>query len=337
MAQTSRASAPTSGQAPPAKPAQVSAGAAAAVATVTVTAAAAAAGEWLPTSEAVWRCYHGEGDGSPLELSVRFVLREGPMMAIPGLLLHRMKLHAGISHLFTLALGAQAASDACVTAANAELEGMERRRAEVRDALAAMPERLKAEEERLLKEFTTALNAQKRQLRRLWEAGRRDATLRAAGGMPAFVARHVPASLGECLDRAFAEGPGPLPSDAAARDADDTAAARSLTFASPPPAAASQMDDRQDTLATCFADTIPLVLGMDDGLGGEALPRSVGRGADAVALAAAGGGSLSSGSNASGCGLAVPPSSSASQKRPAEPGCAGQSRITAARLLDEPG
>lgn len=208
----------------------------------------------LPRSEALWTC-PDDAIGSPLKLSIRFLYREGPVVAVRGVDLPRTDLAVGLSRFFALAHGSQMAAAACVAAAEEERTSLQQRQEALQRKLEALPEQLEVEEERLLKEFAIVLNAQKRRCRSLWEAGRRDSARdQPLGSGPLGLRAQVaaPASIEDCLSR------GDL-----REEAEDVFVVQnpdsvfpSLTFASPPQAFAES--------GTCGVFTIPLTLGMSD-------------------------------------------------------------------------
>jgi len=243
----------------------------------------------VPRAEAIWTCAEGSGLGgvskgsAPLQLSVRLNFNEGPVVAIRGVLFPPADLSAGLMRFFALAHGAQTAADACVAAADEERAALLKRREALQGQLDALPVELEEEEERLLTEFVSVLNAQKRRCRRLWEARR--AELQGAEAPlvePAGADHKVPpgASLEDCLDRGDpVAAPGGLDGE---RD-DPLATMCSLTFATQPHLAASPPEPGGGAGGggTGSAFTIPLTLGM--GEFGEGL---LARAASAAAFAA---------------------------------------------------
>jgi len=249
----------------------------------------------FPLAEASWTC--PEGSAGPLKLVVRFIYREGPITAVPGVLLPPCGLSAGLSTLFGLAHGAQVAASACAAAAEEECAALQGRKESLKRDLDALESQVAAEEARLLEEFAAVLNAQKRRCRRLWEAGRGGLAI---GGAGAALAIPTAATIGQCIDlpdepappeapRLAAEGPAELAAGAAAGQPDTCAWGSSLAYCSPPgsPRGGSrQPRGRQDTcawgssLAYCSPPTqaasaavrgpepnvfsIPLTLGMND-------------------------------------------------------------------------
>jgi len=173
-------------------------------------------------AQAVWSLpREAAGNARHLELSVRFVYPEGPIVAVRGVQLPSAGLDRGIARFFDMAHNAQAAANARLTAAAQESAELAQRRELVQQQLEAVPEQLKAEEERLLHEFAGVLNAQKRRCRTLWEAEQRAKGAQVEEiGVPVHVHQSpVKPSLKDCLDRheppavnmGLGKEPGPTP------------------------------------------------------------------------------------------------------------------------------
>lgn len=153
-----------------------------------------------PASEAVWSCSRDED--AELVLSVRFLFKEGPVVAVRHVSLGRPLAAGTIQHLLALGQGAQVAADACVSAVEAQTVQLQRRQEELTKKLAELPGQLERQEQDLIAEFAALLNAQKRRCRRLYQ--RRQAQ---SGLLPER--RHLDeeplgpatATLAECLDR----------------------------------------------------------------------------------------------------------------------------------------
>lgn len=215
----------------------------------------AAAPPPLPHGEAVWSML--DIGAAPLDLTVRFVYREGPVVAVPRVTLQRANVSVGLSRFFALAHGAQMAAHACVNAAEVECAHLREQCDLLQKKVDLHQQNAEAEEERLMHEFAAVLNAQKRRCRKLWEASRRAG----AGDMGAFPVMHATASLEECLERqdpadecdvldGVGAGPGTV------------ASAVSLAYPSmtlPPEAGAEEGGEGKEA---SFA--IPFTLGMDD-------------------------------------------------------------------------
>merc|ERR1712232_1436904 len=122
----------------------------------------------LPTSEAVWTF---SGNDSSLSLSIRFIYREGPVVAVRGVLLQLTGLSAGLSRFFALAHGAQTAAVACITAAESECAELLKQQEALNRQLEALPKKAEEEDKMLLERMAQLLNSQKRRCRKLWEAG----------------------------------------------------------------------------------------------------------------------------------------------------------------------
>lgn len=216
----------------------------------------------LPIGEAVWTC----SEDSSLGLTIRFIYREGPVIAVRGVRLLCASLSAGLSKFFALACGAQDAAFRCVSEAESECAELQTQHESLQRRLETLPKESDAEDDRILKEMAHILNNQKARCRKLWEAG-----WQAGGGdgdrpdvdvITVRLDEPATISLTECLDR---EPPVPEannpPSGAAASGLD--LSAPSLVFASEsfqdPPLSAEARKDAND-----FTFTIPLTLGMGD-------------------------------------------------------------------------
>eukprot|EP00928_Gymnodinium_smaydae_P022904 TRINITY_DN19096_c0_g1_i1.p1 TRINITY_DN19096_c0_g1~~TRINITY_DN19096_c0_g1_i1.p1 ORF type:complete len:378 (-),score=104.61 TRINITY_DN19096_c0_g1_i1:74-1207(-) len=235
-------------------------------------------GAALPSSEAVWGC--GDGRHAHLELSVRFLFREGPVVAIRGVRLAPASLGAGLSRLFALAHGAQTAASACVGAADAECAALQQRREALQRQLQALPGELEMEERRLLAEMVEVLNNQKRRCRDVWKQTRREAGFADDAANEEAVPGAVPSL--EALQEGQPGGSAVAKEEVAKReevakeeDFDDDV--MSLVFATQPsgPPGASVKEDADAAAAaaaaraqenSAFTFTIPLTLGMDDSL-----------------------------------------------------------------------
>ena len=230
----------------------------------------------LPTSEATWTCLDA-GKLAPLELAIRFVYREGPVVAVRGVSLAPGGLTAGLSRFFDIAYGAQTAARAFTSIATDEHAVLLQREADLRRQIDSLPLEKQAEDDRLLKEMMVILNNQKQRCLKLWQDNRK-----AMGGSSAASPLGVPekatASLEECLER-FDEldavgGPDQhdddddlaRPTPFGASGTDD---GMSLVFATQPPsmiqASASKHLADGSARASNFTFTIPLTLGMGDG------------------------------------------------------------------------
>lgn len=220
----------------------------------------------LPVGEAAWTCT--QGHDAALSLTIRFVYREGPVVAVRGVSLVRSDVNAGLSRFFALAHGAQTAASACIAAAEAECAQLREQQDILQRRLEALPKETEDAEDRLLQEMAHALNNQKRRCRQLFLASCQASATEGPEVDPATVSLvQEPAtmSLEACLDRS--EPPAP-PEDI---DATDDAfqkgfemielSAPSLVFASDTlmrPA----VDDAGE--GSAFTFTIPLTLGMSD-------------------------------------------------------------------------
>mmetsp|Transcript_6410 Transcript_6410/g.9921 ORF Transcript_6410/g.9921 Transcript_6410/m.9921 type:complete len:405 (+) Transcript_6410:113-1327(+) len=207
-----------------------------------------------PHGEAVWSLL--DIGAAPLDLTVRFVYREGPVVAVPRVTLQRANVSVGLSRFFALAHGAQMAAHACVNAAEVECAHLRERCELLQKQVDVHQQNVEAEEERLMVEFAAVLNAQKRRCRKLWEANRRAG----AGDNPgAFPVMHATASLEECLDRQDPPDECDL-LDGVGAGPGTVASAVSLAYPSMtlPPSVGAEDGGNDATF------TIPLTLGMDD-------------------------------------------------------------------------
>ena len=126
----------------------------------------------LPTSEATWTCLDA-GKLAPLELAIRFVYREGPVVAVRGVSLAPGGLTAGLSRFFDIAYGAQTAARAFTSIATDEHAVLLQREADLRRQIDSLPLEKQAEDDRLLKEMMVILNNQKQRCLKLWQDNRK--------------------------------------------------------------------------------------------------------------------------------------------------------------------
>lgn len=111
------------------------------------------------------------GDDS-LQLTVRFQYKEGKLAAIPRLHLQPVTFGEAISRFTASARKTQAFADERLISAAEERRSLQSRREELRRALETWPQLVEGEEQRLLRNFAAALNAQKRRNRELRDSGR---------------------------------------------------------------------------------------------------------------------------------------------------------------------
>lgn len=203
-------------------------------------------GRGVPSAQAVWTLPGGHD--SPLELAIRVLFRAGPIIAIRGVRLPRIGLGDGLGKFFALAHTGQVAAMTSKEAADQECSNLQRRRDALQRQLDALPQQVEAEEKRLLDEFVSILNCQKRRCRQLWDENRDRSSAPPASDLP-FTSPTPPPSLEACLERRD-DDPGLAPN---LSDLGVTPNSHlSLAFVSPV---------QQD--ASTF--TIPLTLGMSDG------------------------------------------------------------------------
>lgn len=224
----------------------------------------------LPLSEATWSC--PDGAGTFLNLSIRFIYREGPVVAVRGVSLPRASLSDGLSRFFALAHGAQTAASACIAAAEGECAQLQVQQETLLHQLESSSKEIEEYDKKLLAQMTQTLNKQKKRCLNLWVAGCQAAA--ADGPEPEFdpttaslveepMTISLEASLKECLDREE------LPTDNAASLAIDEkecdltgGSAPSLVFASESLQAPLSAEVAGE--GSAFTFTIPLTLGMGD-------------------------------------------------------------------------
>jgi hypothetical protein len=213
-------------------------------------------------------------------LAIRFVYREGPVVAVRGVRLTPASLSAGLSILFAVAHGAQMAAEACVAASDAECGLLRKRCDTLQQQLDALPLQLQEAQEQQLAEMLLVLNAQKRRCFKIWQATKAEAGLggkgaagpsRPGAGLPAD--EQATASLEQCLDRGEEENAmnqaNPEQEEQMDDEYDGFDDQMSLAFATMPPQ--SQMPASGGTMGVVAAPdhhasasifTIPLTLGM---------------------------------------------------------------------------
>eukprot|EP00929_Paragymnodinium_shiwhaense_P114287 TRINITY_DN82629_c0_g1_i1.p1 TRINITY_DN82629_c0_g1~~TRINITY_DN82629_c0_g1_i1.p1 ORF type:complete len:431 (+),score=68.84 TRINITY_DN82629_c0_g1_i1:37-1329(+) len=156
--------------------------------------------EALPRSEAIWTC--SATAHAPLELAIRFVYREGPVVAVRGVRLAAASLSSGLSRFFDIARQTQLARDDVVAAANDSCLTLQKDQEVMKQRLQQLPSQLEQVEERLLEQMVAVLNAQKKRCRKLWLDNCEMLKTGARGGIGRFPRPEPPmASLEECLEQ----------------------------------------------------------------------------------------------------------------------------------------
>jgi len=181
----------------------------------------------VPKAEAVWQLDTplGQAGECSLELSVRFVYREGPVAAVRGAKLSATLLGPALARLCAQVRALQASAELCKEAAAQERINLQQRQESLKRQLECLPSQVADEEEQVLQQLCGVLNAQKRRCRRIWQTTLDAESADVEQARPPAEAGAT-LSLQDCLERDAAEAD-------AGMDADQPALASpvaSLTF-----------------------------------------------------------------------------------------------------------
>lgn len=156
--------------------------------------------ERIPTADAMWTC--DDGPFASLHLSIRFLHREGPIVAVQSVCLKPIDMFDGRARFSSFACDMQCAANIFIESGQKEISTLQVQRDALQRELSGLPEVLKDEEERLLSEFLVVLNSQKRRCRDLWQASRGENSNGPSGVMPLLRAGMPKTpTFKDCLDR----------------------------------------------------------------------------------------------------------------------------------------